>query len=94
MLHRAADRRASSCLGKEGDAMRTIFVAVLVLLGLGLIGPSQMAAAPADGAAIARLSTGDTLLNEIRYVRRYGRSCYRKCYREFVIGPRVCRTFC
>jgi hypothetical protein len=74
--------------------MRTIFLAVLVLLGLGLIGPSQMAAAPADGAAIARIATADTLLTEIGYVRRYGRTCYRKCYREYVIGRRVCRTFC
>jgi len=74
--------------------MRTIFAAVLILLGLGLIGSPQIAAAPADGAAIANLATGGTLLNEIRYVRRYGRTCYRKCYREFVIGPRVCRTFC
>jgi hypothetical protein len=74
--------------------MRTIFAAALILLGLGLIGSPQIVAAPADGAAIAQLATGDTLLSEIRYVRRYGRSCYRKCYREYIFGPRVCRTFC
>jgi len=73
--------------------MRTIFLAMLVTLGLGLIGTSQMAAAPADGAAIAKASSA-TLLTDIGYVRRHGRTCYHKCYREYVIGPRVCRTFC
>jgi len=75
--------------------MRTIFVAMLIALGLGLIGSSQITAAPADGAAIAKAANGGLLLNDVGYyVRRYGRTCYHKCYREYLIGPRVCRTFC
>jgi len=34
------------------------------------------------------------MLSDVRYVRRHGMTCYRKCYRELLIGPRVCRTFC
>lgn len=74
--------------------MRNIFIATLVALGLGLIGASQMAAAPADGAAIAKAANAGTLATDVGYVRRYGRTCYHKCYREFLIGRQVCRTYC
>ena len=40
------------------------------------------------------MTVSATLLTDVGYVRRHGRTCYHKCYREYVIGPRVCRTFC
>jgi len=73
--------------------MRTIFVAILIAIGLGLIGISQIIAAPAEGTAIAK-AANNVLLNDAGYVRRHGRTCYHKCYRDFLIGPRVCRTYC
>ena len=74
--------------------MRAGLVATAMLMGLcaGLAGLSGSAAAPLQGAASAAVNLSS--VPEVRYVRRHGRSCYRKCYREFVIGRRVCRTYC
>src|SRR5262245_35404201 len=65
-----------------GSAMRTIVLTIFVLLALGLSCASQMSAAPMDGAALAKATTSGSLLTDIGYVRRHGRTCYRKCYRE------------
>ncbi len=68
----------------------TIVVFAAATLMLGSVGPGS--AAPAAGGAIAQ--TAQDTAESARYIRRKGRSCYRKCYREFVIGRRVCRTYC
>jgi hypothetical protein len=68
-------------------------VAMAVLLGFGGAAVvSDGVAAPARGVMTA--ATDAATVTEARYVRRHGRTCYRKCYREFVIGRRVCRTYC
>ena len=71
---------------------RMIATAVLLALGLAFVTTSGSPAAPLYGtiAGAASVST----VSPARYFRRHGRLCYRKCYREFVIGRRVCRTFC
>jgi hypothetical protein len=74
--------------------MRTVFLATLVAMGIGLIGTASSPAAPANGAGIGETANAASLLSDVRYVRRHRRLCYSKCYREFVFGPRVCRTFC
>ena len=71
---------------------RLIAAATLLALGLGFAATSDSLAAPAHGAVIGAAAVSE--VSPARYVRRYGRACYRKCYREFVIGRRVCRTFC
>jgi hypothetical protein len=72
--------------------MRTILVAMLVAAGIGWVGTSTLSAAPASGAVIGQSAA--SLLSEARYYRSRGRTCYVKCYRDFVIGPRVCRRYC
>ena len=72
--------------------MRTILIATLMALALGLVATADSPAAPASGGVIA--AAADPVLAPAQYVRRHGRACYRKCYFDFVIGRRVCRTFC
>lgn len=74
--------------------MRTLLIATLVAAGLGWIGTSALSAAPVSGAAIDQAATAASPLKAARYQRYRGRVCYTKCYREFVIGPRVCRRYC
>jgi len=74
--------------------MRKLLIAILVTAGLGWIGTSGLSAAPATGAVIDQAATAASPLTGARYVRHRGRVCYTKCYREFVIGPRVCRRYC
>jgi hypothetical protein len=74
--------------------MRTLFAVMLVAIGVTFIGASGGSAAPVNGAALDRAASAATLLSDIGYYRSHGRLCYAKCYREFVIGRRVCRRFC
>lgn len=73
--------------------MRTIVAAIMIAAGVA-IGACGASAAPASGATLERAGSAASLLSEIRYYRSHGRLCYTKCYREFVIGRRVCRKFC
>lgn len=73
--------------------MRTIVAAVFIVAG-AIIGACGASAAPASGAPLDRAGSAASLFSEIRYYRSHGRLCYAKCYREFVIGRRVCRKFC
>jgi hypothetical protein len=72
----------------------TVVVTVLVVAGAALAGAPGTAAEPANGTALVRSAAASTPLSQISYVRRHGWVCYRKCYREYFIGHRVCRTFC
>jgi hypothetical protein len=72
--------------------MRTILIASVLALGFGLIATQASIAAPAGGV-LAQIA-GESMVQQARYVRHHGRICYRKCYREFLVGPRVCRMFC
>ena len=74
--------------------MRTLLIAMLVTAGLGWSGTSGLSAAPAAGAVIDQTATSASPFTSARYVRYRGRACYTKCYREFVVGPRVCRRYC
>lgn len=74
--------------------MRGIVATMLVMAGIGLLVTSSARAEPINGATIDRAATAASMLSQIRYYRWHGRVCYSKCYREFVIGRRVCRRFC
>lgn len=72
--------------------MRTMAIVFLAASAFGLMAVPAGSAAPAGGAVIAEAAS--PAVTPAHYVRRHGRVCYRKCYREFLIGRRVCRTFC
>jgi hypothetical protein len=72
--------------------MRSMLVVLLAVAAIAVMAAPTGSAAPASGAVIAE-QAGATV-TPARYVRRNGMVCYRKCYREFFFGRRVCRTFC
>ena len=74
--------------------MRRITAAMLIVAGVGLFGGAAGSAMPASRLALERAASTDSRLTPASYVHRHGRTCYRKCYREWFFGPRVCRTFC
>ena len=75
--------------------MRTILATMFVAAGIGLLLVPNGSAAPINGAAFSLAIGSTSLLHNINYYfRRHGRICYRKCYHEFIIGRRVCRTYC
>jgi hypothetical protein len=74
--------------------MRTILFALLIAIGLGLTGTSSPSAGPVNGVAIGEAASTAAVLSDVRYFRYRGRICYSKCYREFIFGRHVCRTYC
>jgi hypothetical protein len=76
--------------------MRAIILAMLVAAGISLIGTMPASAAPAQGSVILDAAAASSPIEQVRRkrYRRHGPACYTKCYYEFIIGPRVCRTFC
>jgi len=74
--------------------MRTIVAAILIAAGIGAIGASRGSATPVDGAALDRAASAVSLIEQSRYVRWHGRTCFAKCYYDFFAGRRVCRRFC
>jgi hypothetical protein len=67
---------------------------VLMAAGVAVGSMAVAAAAPSNGVMLGRAAEADSLVSRIAYHRWHGRLCYTKCYREFVIGRRVCRRFC
>ena len=74
--------------------MRMILIALLIAIGIGLTGTSSPSAAPANGAVIGEAAGTAAVLLDVRYFRHRSRVCYTKCYREFIFGRYVCRTYC
>lgn len=70
--------------------MRTIFAALSLAAGMGLILCQRALAFPAGGGAIQQSASAVSPVAHAFYVRRT-RHGLVKCYREFVIGRYVCR---
>jgi hypothetical protein len=64
------------------NTMRTILLAVLVTLGIGLVGTSGVSASPATSGVLRDLTNAGKLVEQAQYYG-YGRR-YRRCYRERV----------
>jgi hypothetical protein len=50
--------------------MRAIVLAVLVAVGIGLVGTSNLSAAPANGAMIDRTAKVDNMVVQVQHWRR------------------------
>ena len=72
--------------------MRTILMAMLIAAVIGWVGATSGSAAPMTAATFN--NAAGSLALPAHYYRHHGRLCYAKCYREFIIGRRVCRRFC
>ena len=73
--------------------MRTALAALIVAAGIGLVGTGSEAAIPAGGTAMKQAAVDVAALQEVQFSMRRTRRGVRKCYREFVIGRYVCRTY-
>ncbi len=69
--------------------MRTTFLAVLVAMGIGLIGTSNAFATPANGAAINGAASAATMIDQAQYYHR------RRRYRSYgyCTWRRVCNYY-
>jgi hypothetical protein len=69
------------------------------LTGLALAGAVSLFcyqsayAVPADGAAMKRATNDFSAVQEVQFYARPTRRGVIKCYRQFVVGPPVCRHF-
>jgi hypothetical protein len=74
--------------------MRTILKATFIAAVACWVGATTGSAAPINATTLENAASGLALTSHAYYHWRHGRLCYSKCYREFIVGPRVCRRFC
>jgi hypothetical protein len=85
--------------------MRLSFAAFISAAAIGLVWSGSASAVPGSAAVMNTAATGVSVVQEARYSKRrhhHGildyyqrrtRHGITKCYREFVIGRYVCRTY-
>ena len=73
--------------------MRTALTVLIFAAGIGLSSAGSAGAVPAGGAAIKDAAMAASAVQQAQFSIRRTRHGYRKCYREFVIGRYVCRTY-
>jgi hypothetical protein len=71
--------------------MRTTLTFMSLAAGIGLMCCQNAAAFPAAGGAIRPVVASD--VEHVQFAERHHRRAVSKCYREFVIGRYVCRTY-
>jgi hypothetical protein len=71
--------------------VRGAALAAVATFGIGFAGLSH--AAPADGGVLRTLADTTSTVEDAQYTQRRTRRGIRKCYREFVVGRWVCRTY-
>jgi hypothetical protein len=76
--------------------MRAILFAMLVAIGIALVGTSNLSAAPAGGAAIGEAATAADIVDQIQHWRwgsGYIHGPRRSHFRRGSVGP-VCPVVC
>ena len=74
--------------------MRTMFVALSLAAGIGLVCWQSASAAPVNPAAVQQAATAAAATGQVQnagYRHRHGG--YVKCYHELVVGPYRCHRF-
>jgi hypothetical protein len=61
--------------------MRAIILATLVAVGIGLVGTSNLSAAPANGAMIDRTAKADNMVVKVQHYRKYSHWRWGSGYR-------------
>jgi hypothetical protein len=72
--------------------MRTTLAALDFAAGLGVVVCQSAVALPIDAGAIQQAAAAATV-QQAQYAERRRRGTITKCYREFVVGNFVCRTY-
>jgi hypothetical protein len=73
--------------------MRTTLAALAFAAGLGVFACQSAAALPVAAGAIEQAAAAATTVQQAQYAERRGKGTITKCYREFVVGNYVCRTY-
>jgi len=73
--------------------MRTMLAALGLAADLGVIACQSALALPVDAGAAQQAASAGTSLQQAQYAERRRRGTISKCYREFVVGNYVCRTY-
>ena len=73
--------------------MRTTLALLGLAAGLGVVAGQSAVALPIDAGAVQQAATAVTSLQQAQYAERRRRGSITKCYREFVVGNYVCRTY-
>jgi hypothetical protein len=73
--------------------MRTTLLALSFAAGIGFVCCQSAGAVPAGGAAIQAAATTGSTIEQVQYRQHRGRHGITKCYREFIFGRYVCRTY-
>jgi hypothetical protein len=73
--------------------MRTTLAVLALTSGIGLIACQSATAFPMSAAPIQQSATAASDVTQAQYSERRTRHGIRKCYREFVVGNYVCRTY-
>ncbi|HEX4407509.1 MAG TPA: hypothetical protein VH206_01935 [Xanthobacteraceae bacterium] len=73
--------------------MRTTLAALALASGIGLVAAGSAMALPISASAIGQSATTTSDVTQAQYSERRTRHGIRKCYREFVVGRYVCRTY-
>ncbi len=73
--------------------MKTTLAAFAFAVTLGVIACQSAQALPIDPGAIGQAATAASTVQQAQYAERRRRGTITKCYREFVVGNYVCRTY-
>jgi hypothetical protein len=78
---------------KGGIKMRTTLAVLALASGIGLIACESAKALPISAVPIQQSATAASDVMQAQYSERRTRHGIKKCYREFVVGNYVCRTY-
>jgi hypothetical protein len=73
--------------------MRATLAVLSLAAGIGLFTCQSAVAFPVPGDAMAQSAAAASGVERTQYNEHYRRRGYTKCYREFVVGRYVCRTY-
>jgi hypothetical protein len=76
-----------------GIKMRTTLATLALASGIGLIACGSATALPISAAPIQQSAAATSDVTQAQYSERRTRHGIKKCYREFVVGNYVCRTY-
>ena len=73
--------------------MRVTLTGLALAGALSLVCYQSAAAVPVDAGAMKRAATAISTVQEAQFYARPTRHGIIKCYRQFIVGPPVCRHF-
>jgi hypothetical protein len=76
---------------KREESMRTTLTVLSIVAAIGVIACQNAVAFPIAGGAMQPAAASD--VEHVQFAERHHHGRVTKCYREFVIGRYVCRSY-